>query len=166
VPNRGFEVIRVLKSNRVVYIKSQCKRKKVILNRLGCPGSSPGCCEQQYLSHSAAGRLLKGQLKATILTTEVPGQRTKYLTHFQREGVKPLSSMAIINHYVNPWPIETFHRTKQRLGFDDYRLHSLEGIKHYLEILLIAYTVTENHRGLPALEEPDHPLASLYDVCR
>ena len=166
--NRGFEVICALKSNRVVYTKPQCKRGKgTSLTDLAAPAVHLVTVNNRTYRVRRLEGYLKGNLKATILTTEAPGQSTKYLAHFQREGVKPLSSEAILNHYVNRWPIETFHRNaKQLLGFDDYRLRSLEGIKRYLEILLIAYTVVENHRGLLALEEPDQPPPSLGDVCR
>lgn len=111
---------------------------------------------------------LKGGIKATILITDAPEQGTKYLAHFHPEDeAAPLSSEEVLTHYANRWPIETFHRNaKQLLGFNHYRLRSTAGIKRYLEVLLLAYTVIENRRGLLALKDPDQPPPTLGEVCR
>lgn len=167
--SRGFEVTCALKSNRVIYKRTGCKRTEGIsLTNLTTSIVHPVTVNNRTYRVRRLEGYIKGNLKATILTTEAPAQNTKYLAHFNpREGSKPLSSEAILNHYVNRWPIETFHRNaKQLLGFNDYRLRSIKGIKRYLEILLIAYTVVESHRGLLSLENPDQPPPSLGDVCR
>lgn len=167
--NRGFEVICALKGNRVVYKNPRCKRAEgAPLSSLTAPAVHLVTVNNRTYQVRKLEGYLKGNLKATILTTDAPAQNTKYLAHFHpQEGVEPLSSEAILNHYLNRWPIETFHRNaKQLLGLSDYRLRSEEGIKRYLEILLIAYTVVENHRGLLALENPDQPPPTLGDVCR
>lgn len=167
--SRGFEVVCALKSNRVVGKTPEASRVessplKVLTDTLDVHLVTVN--NHSYQVRRLTG-YLKGSLKATILITDAPEQKTKFLAHFHPEDeAAPLSSGEILSHYVNRWPIETFHRNaKQLLGFNHYRLRSTVGIKRYLEVLLMAYTVIENRRGLLALKDPDQPPPTLGEVC-
>lgn len=55
-----------------------------------------------------------------------------------------LSTKQILNHYLKRWPIETFFReTKQKLGFDKYQIHTIQGIKRYIYLLMLTYLYCE-----------------------
>lgn len=50
----------------------------------------------------------------------------------------------IIETYRERWEIETFFRdSKQNLGLEDYQLRKIKGLKHYFNLVFLAYTILQ-----------------------
>lgn len=55
-----------------------------------------------------------------------------------------MSTKQLLNHYVKRWPIETFFReAKRNLGFNQYQIHSIRGIKRYMYLVMVTYLYCE-----------------------
>jgi len=78
-----------------------------------------------------------------------------------------LSSETIIGHYLVRWEIETGHwYLKCALGFGDYRLRSLDAIKHFWCEVILTYWYLEwlrHERRLPNLAEAQRVFIKDYE---
>ena len=83
------------------------------------------------------------------------------------------SAKQILTKYLLRWPIETFYRDgKQHLGFDEYRVRTLEAIQTHWCLVFVAYSIlhlaclppppTKGSKG----KRPAHPIQTIGEVCR
>lgn len=170
IEKNGQDWISILKTNRIIIVNGQ--RMSV--------GEYAKTITSNMLQKTTI-KNVKNKSYFYFTKTFTMSKQGKVRLVFTKEQDKPKDSFTIlvtnrtdweknkiIKTYAQRWEIETFFRdSKQNLGLEDYQLRKIKGLKHYFNLVFLAYTILQLKFLQAGLKEKiKHQLHSIGAKCR
>jgi len=144
----GKNWIFASKSNRKILINNQWVKLKNFVKSL-----SPSEFKQVTITKANGDTLTVWAYAKTVRMSKVG--RVKVVISYLKEPCvgnpfflvtnrKEWTLGKILTNYAQRWPIETFYRdAKQNLGFENYEVRMLQGIRRHWDLVFLAYTLLQ-----------------------
>ena len=140
---KGFRTVGAMKTNRVIYpceVKQQIGQFAQFLRKSDANVNLVTVGGRQFYVYRYEGRM--NDIEDAVVLISYPKNAfgvPSALRAFLSTDVS-LSTMDILNYYVERWPIEVFFRqAKQKLAFDKYQIRSTIGIQRLWLLLSVAH---------------------------
>ncbi|WP_369795766.1 IS701 family transposase [Anoxybacillus sp. KU2-6(11)] len=138
---KGFHVIAMLKTNRILYPKGTAIQAKELAKsieprdtRLVTVG------KERYRVYRYEGALNGLKDAVVLLAWKADQPMTSEHLHFVLSTDRKLSDEDILNYYAERWSIECFFRqAKDQLKLDGYRVRHVRAVKRYWILVQLTY---------------------------
>lgn len=151
---KGFHVIAMLKTNRILYPKGTAIQAKEFAKsmeprdtRLVMVG------KERYRVYRYEGTLNGLKDAVVLLAWKADQPMTSKHLHCVLSTDRELGDEDILRYYAQRWSIECFFRqTKDQLKLDGYRVRHIQAVKRYWVAVLLAcvYSIAESQQDLSA----------------